>query len=84
MCVHAYVHMWILYVLNSVYNKLLIVHPAVTRVLIGVCQPPVGEEGPAEEEGQEEEEAAANNPNKDTAGSLIQIRERRGKRARKE
>ena len=46
--------MWILYVLNSVYNKLLIVHPAVTRVLIGVCQPPVGEEGPAEEEGQEE------------------------------
>ena len=42
------------------------------------------EEGQAEEEGQEEEEAAANNPNKDTAGSLIQIRERRGKRARKE
>ena len=42
------------------------------------------EEGQAEEEGQEEEEAAANNPNKDTAGALIQIRERRGERARKE
>ena len=49
-----------------------------------MCQPPVGEEGPAEEEGQEEEEAAANNPNKDTAGDIIQIRERRGKRAKKD
>ena len=42
-------------------------------------------EGQAEEEGQqEEEEATANNPNKDTARAIIQIRRRRGKRARRE
>ena len=43
------------------------------------------EEGLAQEQGQaEEEEATANYLNKDTAGAMIQIRERRGKRARKE